>query len=83
MQSLEEFDVKEMYVQLKSRLASFLKRLHHFECSHDAGFKMCQLELRFQNLPFSKSAGKNVPFSCEREAYPSHSSPFSKCVSFL
>ena len=29
---------------------------------HDAVFKMCRLEFRFQNLPFSKSAGKNVPF---------------------
>ena len=32
---------------------------------------MCRLEFRFQNLPFLKSAGKNVPLSCEREAYPS------------
>ena len=38
---------------------------------------MCLLEFSFQNLPFSKCAGKNVPFSCEREAYPSHFSPFS------
>ena len=30
---------------------------------------------RFQNLP-----AKNVPFSCEREAYPSNFSPFSKCA---
>ena len=29
---------------------------------------------RFQNLP-----AKNLPFSCEREAYPSHFSPFSMC----
>ena len=26
----------------------------------------------FSNLLFPKSADKNVPFSCEREAYPSH-----------
>ena len=31
-------------------------------------------------VPFSKSSGKNVPFSCEREAYPSNFSPFSKCA---
>ena len=28
-------------------------------------FKICG----FQNQPFSKSAGQNVPFSCERKAY--------------
>ena len=53
------------------------------EYSHDAISKMCWLEFRFQNLPFSKSAGKNVPFSYEREANPSHFSPFSKCVGIL
>jgi len=36
-----------------------------------------------KNLPFSKSAGKNVPFSCEREAYPSHFSSFSKCAGIV
>ena len=29
-----------------------------FEYSHDAVSKMCRLEFGFQNLPFSKSAGK-------------------------
>ena len=53
------------------------------ECSHDAVSNLCHLGFRFQNLPFSKSAGKNVPFSCEREAYPSHFSPFSKCAGIL
>ena len=43
-----------------------------FECSHDAISKMCRLEFRFRNL-----SAKNVLFSCEREAYPSHFSPFS------
>ena len=38
------------------------------ECSHDAVSNLCRLRFRFQNLPFSESAGKNVPFSCEREA---------------
>ena len=46
-------------------------------CLHDDVSKMCRLEFRFQNLPLSKSAGKNVPFSCEREADPSDFSPFS------
>ena len=31
-----------------------------FERSHDAVSKMCQLELCFQNLPFSKSVGKKM-----------------------
>ena len=30
-----------------------------FKCLQDAVFKMSQLEFRFQNLPFSKPAGKN------------------------
>ena len=34
---------------------------------------MCRLEFRFPHLPFSKSARKNEPSSCEWEAYPSHS----------
>ena len=29
-----------------------------FNCSHDAVSKMCRVEFRFQNLPFSKSARK-------------------------
>ena len=32
----------------------------------------------FKNLP-----AENVPFSFEREAYPSHVSPFSKCVGIV
>ena len=47
------------------------------DCSHDAVSNLCRLGFRFLNLPFSKIAGKNVPFLCEREAYPSHFSPFS------
>ena len=53
------------------------------ECSYDAVSNLCQLGFRVQNLPSSKSAGKNVPFSCEREAYPSHFSPFSKCAGIV
>ena len=33
----------------------------------------CYVRVRFKNLP-----AKNVPFSCEREAYPSNFLPFSK-----
>ena len=54
-----------------------------FEYSHDAVSKICRLEFRFQNLLFSKSAGKNVLFLCERETYPSHFSPFSKSTDIV
>ena len=54
-----------------------------FACSHITVFKMCRLEICFQNLPFSKSADKNVLFSCERDAHPSHFSPFSKCAGIV
>ena len=37
----------------------------------------------FHHLPFSKSAGKNVLFSCELEACPPHFSPFSKCAGIV
>ena len=53
------------------------------ECSHDVVSNLCRLGFLLQNLPFSKSAGKNVPFSCEREAYPSHFAPFSKCAGIV
>ena len=86
--SLQHFDTKEAYLHPKSRTVSFQKCIKMFcfiifRCLHDAVSKMCRLELRFQNLPFSKSAGKNVPFSCEREAYPSNFSPFSKCAGIV
>ena len=68
--SLQDFDVKEMFLLPKNRSFSFQvsKNVVYviLECSHSAAVKMCWLEFRFQNLPFSKSAGKNVPFSCER-----------------
>ena len=87
--SLQEFDAKKMYLHPKNRPVSFHKRqkmlcFHHALCSQNVVSKMYRLELRFQNLPFSKSAGKRcVPFSCEREAYPSHFSPFSKCAGIV
>ena len=33
----------------------------------------------FKNYRFENQPAKIVPFSCEREAYPSNFSPFSKC----
>ena len=53
------------------------------ECLNDAVSHLCRLRFRFQNLPFSKSVGKNVPFSCEQEAYPSNFSSFSKCAGIV
>ena len=47
------------------------------KCSDDTVSKTCRLEFHFQNLPFSKSVGKNCAVSCE--AFPSIFSPFSKC----
>ena len=43
-----------------------------------AGYGSVFKVYRFQNLP-----AKNVPFSCEQEAYPSHFSPFSKCAGIV
>ena len=62
--TLYDFNPKEMYLHSKNRPFSFQKRRKCsvyiiFEYSHDAVSKMYRLEFRFQNLPFSKSAGKN------------------------
>ena len=75
--SLQDFDATEVYVHPKNRSVSFQKRLkmfcfHNFQVFTRCRFHMCRLEFRFQNLPFSKSAAKKVPFSCEQEAYPSN-----------
>ena len=81
--SLQDVDVNEMYLHPKNRSVSFQKRLKMFCFHYFQVFTRC----RFQNVPVGvplskstvfKSAGKNVPFSCEREAYPSKFSPFSK-----
>ena len=86
--SLQDFGAKEMYLHSKHRSVAFkiielCSFFIIFECSHNAFSKMYRLLFRFQNLPFSKSAGKNVPFSCEQEAYPSHFLPFSKCAGIV
>ena len=86
--SLQDFDAKAVCLHPKDRSVSFQKRLKCsvfviFKCLQDAVSKMCRLEFRFQNLPFLKSVGKNVPFSFEREAYPSNFSPFSKCAGIV
>ena len=39
-----------------------------FEFSQDTTFNMCRSAFSFQKMPFSKSAGKNVPFSCDGRA---------------
>ena len=60
LQSPQEFDAKKYTYTLRIDQPRFesVEKCSVFECSHDAVFKMCRLEFRFQNLPFSKSAGK-------------------------
>ena len=50
MQPLQRFDAKEIYLHI---------HFHHFRFFTRCFLKMRQLELRFQSLWFSKSAGKN------------------------
>ena len=62
--TVKDFDAKEMYLPLRmdqSRSKSVAKFSVYiiFDSSHVAVSDLCQLGLRFQNLPFSKSAGKN------------------------
>ena len=45
-------------VQYRSKSVAKCFVLITFEYSHDAVSKMCWIEFRFQNLPFSNSAGK-------------------------
>ena len=92
--SLQDFDAIERYLNPKCRSVFFQKRLKMFYFRHFQMFTQC----RFQNVPvrvpFSKSIvfkiyhfqtlpAKNVPFSCEREAYPSNFSPSSKCAGIV
>ena len=53
-----------MYLHPKNRSFSFQKRPKMFpiifECSQNAAVKICRLEFLFQNLPFSKFAGKKM-----------------------
>ena len=63
VKSLQEFDVKEMYQLLKNRFASFEKRrtmfhFHHFLVFTRCRFQNLPVEVPFQTLPFSNSAGK-------------------------
>ena len=62
---------------------SDVKEIASRECLQDTTFKKCWLHFRLRNLLFSKSTGKNVPVSCERDAYPSHFLPFSKYTGFM
>ena len=46
-------------------------------------FPKCAGYNPFSKSIVSESASKNVPFSCEREACPSHFSPSSKCAGIV
>ena len=61
--SLQDFDAKEMYLHLENRLVSIQKRRKCsvyiiVECLHEVVSNLDRLGFRFQNRPFSKSAGK-------------------------
>ena len=71
--SLQDFDAIERYLHPKCRSVLFQKAskivlFSSFSSVYTMLFPMCWLEFSFLNLPFSKCAGKNMPFSCEREA---------------
>ena len=82
--SLQDFDAIERHLHPKCQSVLFQKRRKMFYFHHFQVFTRC----RFQNVPvrvqffkiyrFQNVPAKNVPFSCERKAYPSHFSPFSK-----
>ena len=81
--SLQNFDAKEMYLHHKNRLVSFQKSRKCsvfiiFVSSHDASSKMYRLGSIFKN-----HLAKYVPYSCEREADPTHFLLFSKCAGFM
>ena len=46
-------------------------------------FKMCRHRVNGRPIRHICHRFQNVPFSCEREAYPAHLSPFSKCAVFV
>ena len=82
--SLQDFDAKEMYLYPKNRPVSFQKRRQMFCFHHFRVFTRCCFQNLSVKVPFSKHTifeicrPKNVPFSCEREAYPSHYHRFQK-----
>ena len=85
--SLQDFDAIERYLHPKCQSVLFQKRRNCsifiiFKCLHNA------ISIVLVRVPFSKYTvfkiyhfqnvpAKNMPFSCERETYPSHCSPFS------
>ena len=52
-----------------------------FSCVHSNLFQNMLVRAHFSTLPFSKSASTYVPFSCEKEFYPSHFAPSSNHAS--
>ena len=87
--SLQHFNAKEAYLHSKRVDQSGSKSVKKcsvfiiFKFLHDAVSKMCRLEFRFQNLPFSKSAGKKMCRFRVKCACPSNFSPFSKCAGIV
>ena len=61
--SLQDFDAKELYLHRKKRSVSLQKCLrmfcfHHFQVFTRWRFQNLPIGVPFQNLPFSKPAGK-------------------------
>ena len=56
--SLQDFEAIERYLHPKASKTVLFSKFSSF---YDAVSKMCRLEFSFQNLPFSKCAGKKVP----------------------
>ena len=82
--SLQDFDAKEVRLNQSFRLVpkapenvlfSSLLSVYTMLFPKCADYSSVFKIYRFQNLP-----AKNMPFSCEQEAYPSHFLPFSKCA---
>ena len=74
--SLQSFDAKEYTYtpnQFRSKNVAKCSVFIIIEC-------LLAVTDPFSNLPLTKSAGKNEPFSYLREASLSHSSSFSKCA---
>ena len=75
--SLQDFDAKKMNLRPMNRLVSFQKCrkifcFHHFRVFTRCHFQNVPDSVLFSKSTFSKSTCKNVPFSCEQEAFPSH-----------
>ena len=86
--SLQDLMLRK-YLHPKNRSVSFqdhpkMLYFHHFPVFSRCCFQNVPVRTLFSKSPVLKICRQeNVPFSCEREAYPSHFSPFSKCAGIV